>query len=447
MAKINGLQVNIGAFETRFRMGSMGQNVGSMIYNLSLKSLKNKVPLVLVIASGGARMQEGIFSLYQMVKTVNAIEKLKKAGIPTIALLTDPTTGGVFASFVSEMDYLIAEPKAQIGFAGKRVVQSTLSIGNQTNYQNSESHLRFGHIDDIVNRPELKKYLSRLLKLHRTNKTEKVIMQVEKLKNSKIVKQKNLREQEYSKILDRVRSPHRKNSWDYISNIFDNIIEFHGDRINYDDGSVFTGIGDLEGITFTIIGQLHDSDLNKNIKENYGMTRPAGYRKINRNVELAVRYHRPIVVFIDTKGADPLPNSEKENQAKAIADSIATFLQAETPIITFLIGEGGSGGAIAIGVSDKFNMLSNSIFSVISPEGAAEILWHDQAKKIEAMKSLKMTAQELYSLGLIDNVIDSTSKKSFDSLIKEMKTLIISELSDIILDPEFLEHRTEKYIN
>lgn len=445
--KINKLTVNLGVFDTRFRMGSMGQIVGEKILLIAHDSLRNKLPLILVTASGGARMQEGVYSLLQMAKTVAAIDSLKQKSIPVIIVLTDPTTGGVLASFATEGDFLIAEPKSKIGFAGKRVVRSTLHTEDKVkDVQTAEEQLKYGHIDAIVARNELKRFLYRIVEFH-------LHIFRESIEETSIVSSfnSNVRQTNRSlaEIFTYVRNTTRPTSLQYIEAIFDNLIELHGDRINFDDHSVYTALGMIEGIPITVVGQVHGRSIKENIDCNYGMVRPAGYRKFIRQVKLAQRFQRPIVIFVDTKGADPLPASEIENQAGVISQSIEESMTASVPIISVIVGEGGSGGALALCVSDYVNMLEESMYSVISPEGAAEILWHDKRKYIEAMKSLGVTSHELFERGLIDQIIPEVNEENhllgFGDRSKFIRNLLIEELKNVNDDKEFLKHRLEKY--
>ncbi len=201
------------------------------------------------------------------------------------------------------------------------------------------------------------------------------------------------------------RHPDRPTTLDYIRNCFTDFMEFHGDRLMADDAAIVGGFARLDGQPVLIIGHQRGKDTKENLHRNFGMPNPSGFRKACRLMELAARFKRPIVCFIDTKGANPGIEAEEKGQYEAIAQSIALMLRVQVPIVVTIIGEGGSGGALAIGVGDRVLMLENSVYSVISPEGCATILWHDAGKAKDAAQALCITAQDLSGLKVIDEII------------------------------------------
>ncbi|MGB4501150.1 MAG: acetyl-CoA carboxylase carboxyltransferase subunit alpha, partial [Natronincolaceae bacterium] len=202
-----------------------------------------------------------------------------------------------------------------------------------------------------------------------------------------------------------VRLQERPTSLDYIKKLVKDFIEFHGDRFYGDDSSIVGGIGIFEGIPITVIGHQKGKDTKENIKRNFGMPHPEGYRKALRLMKQAEKFKRPVLTFIDTPGAYCGPDAEERGQGEAIALNLIEMSRLKTPIISIVIGEGGSGGALGLGVADRICMLENSIYSVISPEGLASILWKDAALAQKAAGVMKLTAQDLLSLGIIDNII------------------------------------------
>ncbi|WP_227429968.1 acetyl-CoA carboxylase carboxyltransferase subunit alpha [Psychrobacter sp. I-STPA6b] len=192
---------------------------------------------------------------------------------------------------------------------------------------------------------------------------------------------------------------------DYANSIFTEFDELHGDRAFADDRAIMGGLARLDGEPVLIVGQHRGRSTRERIAHNFGMANPEGYRKVIRLVKMAERFRLPVLTFIDTQGAYPGVGAEERGQAQAIAESIAVFSSLRTPIIATIIGEGGSGGALAIGVGDRVNMLENSIYSVISPEGCASILWKTAEKASDASEALKLNADNLYQMGLIDAVI------------------------------------------
>ena len=201
------------------------------------------------------------------------------------------------------------------------------------------------------------------------------------------------------------RNPKRPHTLDYLHDLVSDFVELHGDRAFGDDHALIGGIGTFGGRTVMILGHQKGSDTRENLKRNFGMARPEGYRKAERLMRHAEKFRMPVITFIDTSGADPTLGSEERGQAIAIAESLVTMAGLRVPIVATVIGEGGSGGALAIGVADRVLMLENSIYSVASPEGSASILWKDAAKAPEAAERMRITAHELLAFGIIDDVI------------------------------------------
>ena len=201
------------------------------------------------------------------------------------------------------------------------------------------------------------------------------------------------------------RNPKRPHTLDYLHDLVSDFVELHGDRAFGDDHALIGGIGTFGGRTVMILGHQKGSDTRENLKRNFGMARPEGYRKAERLMRHAEKFRMPVITFIDTSGADPTLGSEERGQAIAIAESLVTMAGLRVPIVATVIGEGGSGGALAIGVADRVLMLENSIYSVASPEGSASILWKDASKAPEAAERMRITAHELLAFGIIDDVI------------------------------------------
>ncbi len=235
---------------------------------------------------------------------------------------------------------------------------------------------------------------------------------------------------------------------DYVNTLFTEFDPLHGDRAYADDKAIIGGLARLDGEPVMVIGQHRGRSTRERIAHNFGMANPEGYRKVIRLVKMAERFNIPVMTFVDTQGAYPGVGAEERGQAQAIAESIAVFSSLRVPIIVTIIGEGGSGGALAIGVGDKVNMLQNSIYSVISPEGCASILWKTADKAQEASEALKLNAINLYQLGLIDEVIDEGEGAHLQPqlVMTALKTLLIEQLETLAdMDPEVrCEQRYEK---
>ncbi len=423
---VDGHPAVIGVCDARFLMSSMGYIVGEKITCAVERATKEKLPVIFFVCSGGARMQEGMVSLMQMAKTSAALKRHQEAGQLYITILTDPTTGGVTASFAMLGDIILAEPKALIGFAGPRVIEQTIGQKLPEGFQRSEFLLEHGFVDKIVERRELKNTLARILEIHE-NRYYTGINSVSSNKNSKALKEfsSNLsiasEKKDYSGktpwdtvILS--RKSNRPTALDYIEKIFDDFMELHGDRYFRDDGAIVGGIAMFHGIPVTVIGQQKGRNTKDNIKRNFGMPSPEGYRKALRLMKEAEQFQRPIICFVDTPGAFCGLEAEERGQSEAIARNLFEMSAIKAPILSIVIGEGGSGGALAMAVANQVWMLENSIYSVLSPEGFASILWKDSKKAPEAARSMKMTARDLKELNLIEYIVPERNPASLENL-------------------------------
>lgn len=408
-ATIGGEKVVIGAMDSRFLMASMGQVVGEKITRAIETATKERLPVVMFCCSGGARMQEGIFSLMQMAKTSAAIKKHSDAGLLYLPVLTDPTTGGVTASFAMLGDMILAEPGSLIGFAGPRVIQQTIGQKLPEGFQRAEFLLQHGMIDKVVKREELRETLRSILTLHSKETKERISNSPEPPKLAE-----NRKKGRAIDAWDRVvaaREAGRPSALDYIHQMFTGFIEFHGDRLYGEDGAVVGGIADFYGKPVTIIGIQKGKNTKENISRNFGMPSPEGYRKALRLMKQAEKFGRPIITFIDTPGAFCGTEAEERGQGEAIARNLMEMAGISVPIISILIGEGGSGGALALALGNEVWMLENATYSILSPEGFASILWKDSKRAKEAANMMKMTARDLYQMKVVDRVILEDSFK------------------------------------
>jgi acetyl-CoA carboxylase carboxyl transferase alpha subunit len=242
------------------------------------------------------------------------------------------------------------------------------------------------------------------------------------------------------------RKKNRPTGLDYIENIFTDFIELHGDRCFGDDPAIITGLGFLLDLPVTIIAQERGKNTKSKIKRNFGSPHPEGYRKALRQMKLAEKFNRPIVCFIDTSGAFCGIGAEERGQGHAIASNLNEMINLKVPIISIIIGEGGSGGALALGVADEVWMLENAIYSVISPEGCASILWKDASRSKEAANCLKLTAPDLLELEVIDKII-SENHPDFNTVFRNLKSdLYQSITTQQIHSPEVLtENRYQRF--
>ena len=398
---IGGEPCVLCVMDGRFMMASMGEAVGEKITRAAEEATKKKLPIIIFTCSGGARMQEGIISLMQMAKTAAALKRHSDAGLLYVSVLTDPTTGGVTASFAMLGDVILAEPKALIGFAGPRVIEQTIGERLPKGFQRSEFLLEHGFIDRIVERKEMRTVLENILQMHHTAQNpviQKPVQTVEKERQS--VQEKDAWER-----VTISRKNDRPVGQDYIRILFSDFLEFHGDRCYGDDTAIIGGIARFAGIPVTVIAQAKGKSTKENVAHHFGMPSPEGYRKALRLMKQAEKFKRPILLFVDTPGAFCGIEAEERGQGEAIARNLFEMSSMKVPILSVVIGEGGSGGALALAVADEVWMLENAIYSVLSPEGFASILWKDSKRASEAAAVMKLTAADLKKLGVIEAVI------------------------------------------
>ena len=248
------------------------------------------------------------------------------------------------------------------------------------------------------------------------------------------------------------RHPQRPKTKDYVKNVFDNFTSLYGDRLYSEDNAIISGMAFLDENPVFVLGTEKGHDMKSRIKHNFGMAKPEGYRKSQRIMKLASKLNIPLICFIDTSGAYPGKDAEERGQAEAIAQSMKVALNCEAPCISVIIGEGGSGGAIALATSDKVLMLSNSIYSVISPEGCSSILWKSSDYAETASKSLKITAKDCLNLKIIDEIIDEPvggAHRNHDAICRDLKKSLLENLSELkkVDLSSLLIQRNNRYLN
>ncbi len=246
------------------------------------------------------------------------------------------------------------------------------------------------------------------------------------------------------------RHPKRPTSLDYVDYVFDEFMEFHGDKLFYDDGAIVGGIATLDGLPVTFIGQQKGRDTKENIERNFGMPYPEGYRKALRLMKQAEKFGRPIITFIDTAGANPGLGAEERGQGEAIARNLMEMSTLKVPVVAIVIGEGGSGGALALGVANKVFMLENSVYSILSPEGYATILWKDASRASEAAEIMRLSAKALKDFGIIDGIIpegDAPAHVNFEHTAKNMRKFIRHSINELkqLTGKELADERYKKY--
>ena len=249
-----------------------------------------------------------------------------------------------------------------------------------------------------------------------------------------------------ARILKEARDQGRLTALDFAQGIFDDFIELHGDRNFRDDGAVIGGIGRLNGQAVTVVGIQKGKNLQDNLNRNFGQPHPEGYRKALRLMKQAEKFGRPVITFINTAGAYPGVGAEERGQGEAIARNLMEMSDLKVPIIAIIIGEGGSGGALALAVADKVWMLENTVYSILSPEGFATILWKDGSRSEEAAELMKITSGELLNMGIVDKVIPERGYFTSE-IIEAIKTAIVDELAELsqLSTEELLEARYQRF--
>lgn len=368
-------------------------------------------------ASGGARMQEGALSLMQMARTAQALAELDEAGVLVVSLVTDPTYGGVAASYATLADVIIAEPGARLGFAGPRVIEQTTGQRLPEGFQTAEFLLSRGLIDDVVPRAALRPTLARLLRLrsgegptrpggHRPAERPRPATVPRGPAVHVVRTADELPERDAWEAVRLARHPMRPTAADYAAHLLQDFHELHGDRLAADCPAVIGGPGLLHGSPVMLIGHHKGGPgLEERRRRHFGMATPAGYRKAARLMRTAAKLGMPVVTLIDTPGANPGPEAESGGQALAIAENLRLMARLPVPVVAVITGEGGSGGALAFAVADRVLVSANGIYSVISPEGCAAILWKDPGAAPAAAAALRLHARDLLRLGIVDGVI------------------------------------------
>ncbi|GAA2425866.1 carboxyl transferase domain-containing protein [Actinomadura vinacea] len=405
--EIGGRPVVVAAMDFAFLGGSLGMAAGQRLCDAAAAALDRGVPLLTATASGGARMQEGIFSLRQMARIAAAFARLDEAGILTVTLVTDPTYGGVAASVATLADVIIAEPRARMGFAGPRVVRQITRTALPPGFQTAESLAARGLVDRVVPRRSLRPVLASLLGCGRAdgrpigrNAGPAVPAGLAVVRDPDLLAPVDPWER-----VKRARDLDRSTTLDHIAFLCTDFQELHGDRTGADCPALVGGPARFRGRTVVIMGHQKGRTARELSGRNFGMATPTGYRKAARLAALAAKLRCPLITLVDTPGADPRVEAENGGQAGAIAANLRMMARLPVPIVSVITGEGGSGGALALTVADRLLMLENAVYSVISPEGCAAILWRAENAAPEAAAALRLDAAGLLRAGAVDGVV------------------------------------------
>ena len=476
-ADINGHRTAIGVMDARFLRASMGYYVGEKITRLFERATKDRLAVIIFCASGGARVQEGITSLLQMQKTSQACAGHAREGLLYISVLTDPTYGGVMASFATLADIIIAEENAHIGFTGERVIRQTTGETLPEGFQTAQFHKEHGFADEVVSEDNMKAYLSVILEAFdgkatsaavdkapegdKKPETDKASETDEKPEADKVPETDKALETDKASETDSPRG-----SWDnvklarkitrptaleYMNELFDRFTELHGDRISGDDPAVVGGIGFFRGRPVMTIGnQKGKKNVQEAIRRNWGMASPSGLHKAVRLMKLAEKFSLPVVFFVDTMGAACGKNAEEMGQAGVISETLAAASWLKTLTLSVIVGEAGSGGALVFAIANEVWMLEHAVYSVITPEGYASIIWKDSERKKEAADAMGMCASSLYGQQVADRIIPESEPVTAESL-GEICSRLSVELEDFFAGyshmtaGEIVEERYERY--
>ncbi|MFC4587719.1 acetyl-CoA carboxylase carboxyl transferase subunit alpha [Sphaerisporangium corydalis] len=405
-AAIGGHPVVAAVMDFAFMGGSLGCAVGESVTAAAEHALATGTPLLLVTASGGARMQEGALALMQMAKTSQALADCDDAGVLTLSLVTDPTYGGVAASYATLADVIVAETGAHMGFAGPRVIAGTIGQTLPDGFQTAETLLRGGLVDLVRRRAELRPLLAHLLSAAAWAAKGGPVPAAWAAAAPPLVRHhQDLPERNAWETVALARDPGRPTTLDYARCLLEDFHELAGDRMSRDCPAIAGGIGRLDGVPVMLIGHQKGHDTRERVARDFGMGSPAGFRKSARLMRLAAKLGLPILTLIDTPGAHAGVEAETGGQAHAIAANLRLMCGLPVPVVAVVTGEGGSGGALALGVADRVLALGNAVYSVISPEGCAAILWRDPAAAPAAAAALRLGARELLRQGVVDAVI------------------------------------------
>ena len=399
--KIDDEDVVLIVLDFSFMGGTMGSVVGEKVATALELAAKSGNPVVAVVSGGGVRVQEGVLSLMQMAKTVTAANKLRDEGAPFIVVLANPSTGQAYASFANLADVILAEPKSLIGLSPLRTLRETSTIPLPLDAHTAEAHVGHGLLDNVIDREALRTRVSVLLRILQGEKQDRT--KEDKARHADLVMAAN---EECAPVepwdaLSAVRHSERPAATTYFRQMLDPFIELRGDRLNSDDRSVVAGVGYLEGQPVAVIGQQRRPLVEG---ERYHVY-PDGLRKAQRLIALASRFKLPLVTLVDTQGADPGLEAEEQGIGNAIARTLSAMLDVPTPIVSVVIGEGGSEGALALGLADRILMQQYAVYSPISMNHNLAGAFHEPLLDREAADALMLTAQDCVELGVADQVI------------------------------------------
>ena len=394
--RIGDIETALIVLDFGFMGGTMGSVVGEKVSMAFENAARRGIPAVAVVSGGGARIQEGVLSLMQMAKTVTAANRLRDEEVPFIVVLANPSTGQAYASFANLADVILAEPGSLIGLSPLRTLREVSKMPLPLDAHTAEAHVGHGLLDNVVDRENLQSRIASLLQILTAQKhgssNHKNLLKAEPVESSEV---------EPWEAVTAARHSERPQASVYFRSMLDPFIELRGDRLNSDDRSIIAGLGFMDGQPVAVIGQQRRPLVEG---ERYHVF-PDGLRKAQRVIDLASRFKLPLVTLIDTQGADPGLEAEEQGIGNAIAKTLSSMLTVPTPVVSVVIGEGGSEGALALSLSDRILIQQYSIYSPMSVNHTLGAAHHDHMLDREAAEALMLTAHDCLELGIAEEVV------------------------------------------
>lgn len=415
--------------------GSMGRGHGAAVRTAMDVAIERCLPFVALVASGGARVQEGLHALLQMARVADGVRILREAGVPMLTHLGHPSTGGVLASYASLADVILADPTATVGFAGPRVVEQVTGSTVGPESHTGRSGFASGLVDELAPHEESVARLGRWIALLHPARRHGPLPSLRDDEPGTVVL-------DADEVVRRSRAAGRPSARDLVRQVFDDVVELSGDRAGSVDPVAVAAVARLGGRTVVVVGT-DRAAIGQHGRA--GMPGPAAYRTIRRALSLAARHDLPVVSLIDTPGADPSPSSEAAGLAGAIAETYVAILGLATPTVGVVVGEGGSGGAFALGATDRLLIQDDAFLTVIAPESAATILHRDAARAASITDHLRLRAHDLLAHGHVDAVLPGPTTAGADTAALALRDRIAREVAELDALPDRVARRRTRY--
>jgi len=423
--RIGDIEAMLIVLDFGFMGGTMGSVVGEKVSMAFENAARKALPAVAVVSGGGTRIQEGVLSLMQMAKTVTAANRLRNEEVPFIVVLANPSTGQAYASFANLADVILAEPGSLIGLSPLRTLREVSKMPLPLDAHTAEAHVGHGLLDNVVDRENLQPRVASLLEIltahKRGSSNHKSLLKAEPQICAEV---------EPWEAVSAARNTERPQASAYFRSMLDPFIELRGDRLNSDDRSIVAGLGFMEGQPVAVIGQQRRPLVEG---ERYHVF-PDGLRKAQRVIDLASRFKLPLVTLIDTQGADPGLEAEEQGIGNAIATTLSSMLTVPTPMVSVVIGEGGSEGALALGLSDRILIQQYAVYSPMSVNHTLGAAHHDHMLDREAAEALMLTAHDCVELGIADQVVgepESGAHVDPREASSRLKTAILANIAQL----------------